>query len=72
MGLYAQFRALKTIMIGLGWLKGDWEKEHHFNRQKIYIIEPIMESLLQVKLVVNPVFSTMFNMHVNFKRHSMS
>ena len=52
-GLYPQYRAMKTILIGLGWVSGDWEEEHRVNRVKIYVIEPIMESLLQVIFVQN-------------------
>ena len=51
-GLYPQYRALKTIFIGIGWLKGDWEEEHNTNRVQIYVIEPIMESLLQVSIFI--------------------
>ena len=51
-GLYPQYRALKTICIGLGWYTGDWEEEHSLNRVKIYVIEPVMESLLQASYVI--------------------
>ena len=47
-GLYPQYRAMKTILLGLGWQRGDWEEEHNMNRVKIYVTEPLIESLLQV------------------------
>jgi hypothetical protein len=57
-GLYPQYRALKTICIGVGWYRGNWEEEHRLNRIKIYVIEPIMESLLQARH-----FISFFNLH---------
>ena len=33
-GLYPQYRAMKTILLGRGWLE-----EHHITRVKIYVIE---------------------------------
>ena len=55
MGLYPQYRSVKTIGMGVGWVRGDWEQEHRLNRLKIFVIEPIMESLLQVSQVFKSV-----------------
>ena len=46
-GLYPQFCAMKTILMGFRWIDGNWEEEHKKNRRKIYVVEPVMESLLQ-------------------------
>ena len=59
-GLYPQYRAVKTVLIGRGWLPGDWETEHKYNNRNIYVIEPLVESLLQVKVhshQMTPLFS---------------
>ena len=38
----------RTILIGCGVVRGDWQKDHNNNKKKLYIIEPVVESLLQV------------------------
>ena len=48
--LYPQYRAFKTVLIGRGWISGDWEKEHRYNKRNLCVIEPLVESLLQVDL----------------------
>ena len=50
MGIYPQYRSVRTILIGWGFIRGDWEAEHKFNSRKLYIIEPLVESLLQVPM----------------------
>ena len=47
-GLYPQYCAGRTILLGLGWLDGDWKTDHQKNKGTLYTIEPVMESLLQV------------------------
>ena len=47
-GFYPQYRALRTVLIGRGWVTGDWEREHKYNIRNLYVIEPLVESLLQV------------------------
>ena len=47
-GLYPQYRALRTVLMGWGWIKGDWEVDHKYNNRNLYVIEPLVESLLQV------------------------
>ena len=47
-GLYPQYRAMRTVLIGRGWIKGNWEVEHKYNNRNLYVIEPLVESLLQV------------------------
>ena len=42
-------------MMGLGLLDGDWEKDQMNNKKTLYKIEPVVESLLQVKLVVTEI-----------------
>ena len=49
-GLYPQYRCFKTVLIGRGWISGDWEKEHRYNKRNLCVIEPLVESLLQVDL----------------------
>ena len=49
-GLYPQYRCFKTVLIGRGWISGDWEKEHRYNSRNLYVIEPLVESTLQVDL----------------------
>ena len=39
---------LRSILIGAGFVRGDWEKEDKTNKKMLYIIEPVVESLLQV------------------------
>ena len=55
-GLYPQYRALRTVLMGRGWIAGDWEKEHKFNNRNLYVIEPLVESLLQVSLIKIGIF----------------
>ena len=47
-GLYPQFRALRTVLMGRGWIRGNWEVDHKYNNRNLYVIEPLVESLLQV------------------------
>ena len=47
-GCYPQYRTIRCIFLGFGWIRGDWKKEDKTNRRKVYIIEPVVESLLQV------------------------
>ena len=47
-GLYPQFRALRTVLMGRGWIQGNWEVDHKYNNRNLYVIEPLVESLLQV------------------------
>ena len=47
-GLYPQYRAVRTILMGVGVVVGDWEDDHANNKKILYIIEPVVESLLQV------------------------
>ena len=47
-GLYPQYRAMRTILMGRGWIEGDWEVDHKYNNRNLYVIEPLVESLLQV------------------------
>ena len=34
--------------MGCGLLEGAWEEDHNKNKKMLYIIEPVIESLLQV------------------------
>ena len=47
-GVYPQYKAVKTVLIGRGWISGNWEQEHKDNQKTLYIIEPVIEALLQV------------------------
>ena len=38
----------RVILIGVGVVRGNWEKEDKTNKKMLYIIEPVVESLLQV------------------------
>ena len=49
-GLYPQYRTVQTILRGRGLLPGDWRREHKFNNLNIYMIEPLTESMLQVRM----------------------
>ena len=35
--------------MGFGLLEGDWEADHKRNKKILYIIEPVVESLAQVR-----------------------
>ena len=48
LGGYPQYNPIKTVLMGSGWIYGDWEKEHEINQKTLYVIEPVIESLLQV------------------------
>ena len=50
LGVYPQYNAVKTVLIGRGWVRGDWEQEHQTNMKTLYVIEPVIESLLQVTI----------------------
>ena len=39
---------LRTLLMGTGLVAGDWEADHQQNKKMLYIIEPVVESLLQV------------------------
>jgi hypothetical protein len=47
-GIYPQVRSLRTIMTAMGWLPGSWEAMQLVNERKIFILEPVAESLVQV------------------------
>ena len=47
-GIYPQVRSMRTILTGLGWLNGSWEALHLVNERKIFSVEPVLESLIQV------------------------
>ena len=47
-GLYPQYKAVKTVLVGRGWMEGNWEEDHQMNQKTLYIIEPVIEALLQV------------------------
>ena len=38
----------RTILVGAGVVGGDWEKDDYINKKMLFIIEPVVESLLQV------------------------
>ena len=59
-GLYPQSRAIRTVLMGKGWIAGDWEKDHKCNNRNLYVIEPLIESLLQViqDICTSSVFSS--------------
>ena len=40
----------RTLLIGVGIIGGDWEKDNSSNKKVLYIIEPVVESLLQVRI----------------------
>ena len=47
LGLYPQYRAVRSIW--LGWVASpDWSRYDEVNRRFIYIIEPVVESMLQL------------------------
>ena len=50
LGVYPQYSAVKTVLIGRGWMGGNWEQEHETNMKTLYVIEPVIESLLQVNI----------------------
>ena len=39
---------LRTLLMGTGLVAGEWEADHQQNKKMLYIIEPVVESLLQV------------------------
>ena len=39
----------RTVCILLGLVAGDWRKEDKINKQKLFVIEPVVESLVQVR-----------------------
>ena len=47
LGLYPQYRALRSILLGLT-ASPDWTRYDEVNRRFIFIIEPVVESLLQL------------------------
>ena len=60
LGVYPQYNAIKTVLMGRGLVRGDWEKEHEINQKTLYVIEPVIESLLQVP---NQKFSMLVKIH---------
>ena len=36
-------------MMGLGLINGDWQEDQKYNKKILYKIEPVVESLLQVR-----------------------
>ena len=48
LGAYPQYKAVRTVLMGRGWIRGDWEQEHMNDKKKLYAIEPVIESLIQV------------------------
>ena len=52
LGVYPQLIALRTIMMGLGLIDGDWKEDQKYNKKILYKIEPVVESLLQVRQFV--------------------
>ena len=42
-------RIYRTVLLGFGFLDGDWKTDHDRNKKLLYIIEPVVESLVQVK-----------------------
>ena len=55
LGLYPQYRAVRTILIGLGAVQGDWEIYQKESR-KIYILEPVAEGILQLFVQSNIIY----------------
>ena len=53
LGVYPQYKAVQTMLVGRGWLAGAWEEEHQINREKLNFIEPVIESLIQVSYIQN-------------------
>ena len=39
----------RTILIFLGLVSGDWRREDKENKLTVFLIEPLVESLLQVR-----------------------
>ena len=48
LGIYPQYTALRTLLIGMGVLQGDWRSSHRRCKQQVYVLEPVVESLLQL------------------------
>ena len=46
--------------MGMGWISGDWKKDHNRNKVNLYIIEPLVESLPQVnnKITISGISGT--------------
>ena len=60
---------VRTILLGVGLVAGDWVAEHEKNRKQLYIIEPVVESLLQVimmmmMMIVNMIVTMLFRCSV--------
>ena len=47
LGIYPQYTAIKTLLIGVGVIKGDWKSSHEKYKKQVYLLEPVVESLLQ-------------------------
>ena len=47
-GIYPQMISMRTIMTGMGWLQGSWEYMQLVDESKIFILEPVAESLVHV------------------------
>ena len=46
-GVYPQYRAITTILTGLGVMSGDWELNRKVNL-KLSMIEPVAEGMFQL------------------------
>ena len=59
---------VRTILLGVGLVAGDWVAEHEKNKKQLYIIEPVVESLLQViimmMMIVNMIVTMLFRCSV--------
>jgi hypothetical protein len=64
-GLYPQVRSLRTILTGLGWLQGSWEALQLVNERKIFSVEPVLESLIQVYPLVVLHLVVVFSLHID-------
>ena len=62
-GVYPQVRSLRTILTGLGWLQGSWEALQLVNERKIFSVEPVMESLIQVYPLILIQLVVVFSFH---------
>ena len=47
MGIYPQYTAIKTLLMGTGVIKGNWKSSHKRYKKQVYLLEPVAESLLQ-------------------------
>ena len=47
LGVYHQYTAILTLLMGLGLIKGDWRASHRRNVGQVYMLEPVVEAFLQ-------------------------